>query len=361
MSVLGIIRFLISIITPFIIGGAIAFILNIPMAYIENKWFKNWNGKIGQKLKRPLSCTLSVIIILTLIVLIVVLVISQLRKTTIELANTIPNFLDNCKNQIVEWLKNLQSQYPELEKFISSLNSNEFNWSSILNNILSFLKNGLGDILQKTASTTGTVVSAIVDMFIAIVFAIYILVQKETLSRQCKSLFHAFLPRKKYNLVMKVSNMLSVNFRNFITGQCAEAIILGSMFVFFMSIFRFPYAVFVGVVIAFTALIPIVGAFIGCGIGLFLLVMENPTQAFWFLIMFFVLQQIEGNFIYPKVVGNSVGLPAMWVLFAVSIGASLMGVSGMLLFIPLTSTVYTLLQTSVRRRNRIKARRKRLR
>ena len=189
-----------------------------------------------------------------------------------------------------------------------------------------------------------------VTFFIALVFACYVLLQKEKLSVQVKKLMTAFMPEDWKNIVLAFASVTHKTFSNFLAGQCLEAVILGIMFFIVMTIMGMPYALLISVLIAFTALIPMVGAFIGCGVGVFLIFMVNPTKALIFVIVFLVLQQIEGNFIYPYVVGNSVGLPSIWVLVAVSVGGSLMGLVGMLIFIPLVSVIYTLLKGIVNRR-----------
>ena len=227
----------------------------------------------------------------------------------------------------------------------------EVKWDEILENILYFLKSGAGNMLNSTFNVAGSIISGIINVVIALVFALYILSQKERLSSQGRRIISAYLPVRAGDRILEICSLLYRNFSSFIAGQCLEAVILGTMFVIFMSIFHMPYALVVGVLIAVTALIPIVGAFIGCAVGAFLILINNPLQAFWFVVLFFVLQQIEGNLIYPKVVGNSIGLPSIWVLMAVSIGSSLFGVIGILLFIPLMSTCYALLRESVNRRN----------
>ena len=184
-----------------------------------------------------------------------------------------------------------------------------------------------------------------------IIFAFYILSQKEKLENQTDRVLSAYLKESVYLNVKKVAGMLYKNFSSFISGQCLEAVILGCMFIVVMPVCGLPYAVLIGVLVAFTALIPIVGAFIGCAVGVFLILIEDPVKAFWFLILFLVIQQIEGNLIYPHVVGNSVGLPSIWVLVAVSVGGSMMGILGMLLFIPLAATIYALVREDVNRRN----------
>ena len=197
-------------------------------------------------------------------------------------------------------------------------------------------------------------VSVLTSSFIAFVFACYILLQKEKLGLQCRKALFALLPKRVAERVISVCSLSHRVFSSFITGQCVEAVILGTMFFVAMSILKMPYALLVGCLIAVTALIPIVGAFIGCGVGAFLILMVSPMQALIFVIMFLILQQVEGNLIYPHVVGSSVGLPSIWVLFAVTVGGSLMGVLGMLLFIPLTSVLYTLFREFVYKRLREK-------
>jgi predicted PurR-regulated permease PerM len=199
-----------------------------------------------------------------------------------------------------------------------------------------------------------SIISSVVNFIIAFVFAVYILAQKEKLSGQVRRVMQAYLPEKTVERVQKVSSLLYTNFSNFITGQCLEAVILGGLFVICMSILRLPFALVIGILIALTALIPIAGAFIGCAVGVFLILIEDPVQALVFLVLFFVLQQIEGKLIYPKVVGNFVGLPGIWVLFAITVGGSLFGIVGMLVFIPLTATVYTLLREDVGKRIALK-------
>ena len=253
--------------------------------------------------------------------------------------------------RVVEELDRLVRDYPELTKQIDELELTEINWDSVLGSVIDFLKNGAGDVLNSTVSVASGIISGIVNVVISFIFALYVLAQKERLADQGRRILSAYLPQAVGAKILEICSLLYRNFSSFITGQCLEAVILGTMFVVTMSLFRMPYALMVGVLIAFTALIPIVGGFIGCAVGAFLILIDNPLQALWFVILFLVLQQIEGNLIYPKVVGNSVGLPAIWVLMAVSVGGSLFGISGMLFFIPLTSSGYALLRESVNDRN----------
>jgi len=347
-SILAGLRMVLSIFSPFIIGGVIAFILNLPMNVIEKKWFKNWNGKTANKLKRPLSIALSILLVAAILGLVVLAVVPQLRDTIVSLSEQVPVFINNTLTQLEKLLKNNPNLLNELEK----IKEIEIDWKNITLGTGSFLSSGLQNVVTSTVNVAGHIIGGIANGFIAFVFSIYILSQKEKLGRQGSMLLKAYLPAKFFGNVQEVLHRLYMNFSSFICGQCLEAVILGLMFVVAMSIFGMPYAVMVGTLIAFTALIPIVGAFIGCGIGAFMILIEDPTKALWFLILFLILQQIEGNLIYPRVVGNSVGLPSIWVLMAVSVGGSLFGVAGMLVFIPLTSTVYSLIRDDVKHRNR---------
>ncbi len=339
--------FAFQIARPFLYGGVIAFVLNLPMKAFENKMLKHWNGKAAAKLKRPLCMVLSIVALFLVITVVIGTVVPQVTTTAAEVGKKIPAFVD----RVTVELENLAANYPELAEKVEELEDIEINWDSLVDSVIDFLKNGAGDMLTSTVSVASGIIGGVVNSVIAFIFALYILSQKEKLGNQSVRIISAYLPEKVGDKILQVCSMLHKNFSNFITGQCLEAVILGTLFVIFMTIFRMPYALMIGVLIAFTALIPIVGAFIGCIVGAFLILIDNPLLAMWFVIMFLIIQQIEGNLIYPKVVGNSVGLPSIWVLMAVSLGGSLFGVSGMLFFIPLLSTVYALIREGVNRRN----------
>ncbi|MCI8773198.1 MAG: AI-2E family transporter [Lachnospiraceae bacterium] len=339
--------FLLSIVRPFIYGAAIAFVLNIPMKAIEKSLFSKAKNPKVEKVKRPASIFLAFAAVVLVIVFVTVTVVPQVTKTMIELGNKIPKFLADV--QI--WLEELFASQPQLIALLEEFDPAETNWDSIVDTVIDFLQNGLGSVVSSTVTVASTIIGGVVNLFVALVFSFYILSQKEKLGSQFRRILHAYFPQKVYDKVLEVTSLAGRNFSSFITGQCMEAVILGTMFVITMALFGFPYAVMVGVLIAFTALIPIVGAFIGCFVGAFLIMVDDPVKAIWFLVLFIVLQQIEGNLIYPHVVGNSVGLPSIWVLAAVTIGGSLMGVVGMLIFIPILSTVYALLREDVNERN----------
>lgn len=342
----------IDIAKPFIIGGIIAFVLNLPMKAIEEKLLSKWKGKIAEKCKRPISMLFSIIVVALIVVIVIATVVPQISQTATVLGNKIPVFFEKT----VIWLGEISEKYPELEEQVAALQNMEINWESLVDSAVNFLKNGVGSMLTSTVSVASSIIGGVVNIVIAFIFALYILSQKEKLADQGKRIITAYCSEKASARALKVLSLLHKNFSSFITGQCLEAVILGTLFVIAMSLFRMPYAFMVGVLIAFTALIPVVGAFIGCAVGAFLILIENPIMAVWFVILFLVLQQIEGNLIYPKVVGNSVGLPSIWVLMAVSLGGSLFGVAGMLFFIPLLATFYTLLRENVNVRNARKVR-----
>lgn len=336
--IIGAGRFLLKIIYPFALGAAVAFVLNVPMHFLEKHIFqeRSWkNNKVVKKLERPLSLVLTMCLVLGMVGLVMFVVIPQLGSTIMSLGTSLQNFVVNLQ----DWGEKLFQDNQEIVAWINSL---EFNWEKMIQTGIDFFKNGAGSVLNSTFSAAKTIISGLANFFIAFVFACYILLQKEKLSRQVKKIMYAFLKKEHVNVIMSVCSLSYKTFSNFLTGQCVEAVILGTMFFIAMTIFRFPYAMLVGVLIAFTALIPIFGAFIGCVIGAFLILMVSPVKAIGFIVMFLVLQQIEGNLIYPHVVGGSVGLPSIWVLVAVTLGGSLMGIVGMLVFIPLSSVVYTL-------------------
>ena len=343
------IRFLWGVIFPFVLGGVIAFIVNIPMTFLEGKIFgklrvvKGKKRKWADKLARPLSLILTWIVILGIIAVVVLVVVPELGRTVLGLGKTIQDFVP----QVQKWAIELFQDNEEIVKAISEIN---FKWDELLGNMVDFLRNGAGSVLDTTMEAAKSIITGVTTFFIAFVFSFYVLLQKEKLGEQVKKLMCAFMPEDWRNIFLALGTVVNKSFTNFFTGQCLEAVILGLMFLVVMAIFRLPYALLISVLIAFTALIPMFGAFIGCGVGALLIFMISPVKALIFIIVFLVLQQVEGNFIYPYVVGNSVGLPSIWVLVAVSVGASLMGVAGMLIFIPLMSVVYTLLRGIVNRR-----------
>lgn len=342
-TVLDILFFVLNILTPFILGGAIAFVLNVPMNFVQRHLFDEERikkSKVLQKMARPVSMILVLIAVFGIVAIIMFILIPQLGETFANLGRSIQAFIP----QIQEWAARLFNDNKEI---MDTVNNLEFDWNKIMDTGINFFKNGAGSVVNSTITAAKSIVSGLTTFFIAFVFAIYILLQKEKLGVQAKKVLFAFVRRGRAEATVEVLSLTYNTFSSFLTGQCVEAVILGSMFAVSMTILKLPYALLVGVLIAFTALIPIFGAFVGCGVGAFLIFMVDPMKALIFVVLFLVLQQIEGNLIYPHVVGNSVGLPSIWVLAAVSIGGSLMGVVGMLIFIPIVSVVYALFREIV--------------
>ena len=341
--VLAVLKFIFSVLFPFILGGAIAFILNVPMNFIERHLFpdnRKEKSKTIKKIARPVSLVLVLLFVIGIITLVMFVLLPQLGSTFSNLGASIQEFLPKVK----AWMEEVFHNNKEIMTWVNDL---EFDWDKMMEMIVNFFKKGAGSMLDSTLIMAKSIVNGIATFFIAFVFSCYILLQKEKLNIQVKKVLFAFVPKGKAEATLEVCTLTYNTFSSFLTGQCVEAIILGSMFVIAMTILRLPYALLIGIVIAFTALIPIFGGFIGCALGTFLIFMVDPFKALIFLILFLVLQQIEGNLIYPHVVGNSVGLPSIWVLAAVSVGGRLMGVVGMLVFIPLVSVLYALFREIV--------------
>lgn len=341
--VFDILGFVFGILFPFILGGAIAFVLNVPMSFIERHLFpeeRREKSKGMKKLARPVSMLVVLFAVIAVVGLVMFVVLPQLASTFAGLGKSIQAFIP----QVQEWADQLFHNNDEIMNWVNSL---EFDWNEIMNAGIDFFRNGAGSVLNSTLTAARSIVSGLTTFFISFVFAVYILLQKEKLSVQAKKVLFAFARKGRAETTLEVLSLTYNTFSSFLTGQCVEAVILGSMFVVTMTILKLPYALLVGILIAFTALIPIFGAFIGCGVGAFLIFMVDPVKALIFIVMFLVLQQIEGNLIYPHVVGSSVGLPSIWVLAAVTLGGNLLGIVGMLIFIPLVSVVYALFREIV--------------
>lgn len=344
-ALIGLVKNFANMLKPFVVGGAIAFVVNLPLKYMEEKWLTHMPEKL-QNSKRTIGIVLSLLFFVAVIAFVVISVIPQMGRTLNQLAQKIPVFFNNVFREA----EILLADNPQALEFLNGLEYQKINWNGLLTKIADFLKSGVGSILTSTVTVAGSVFGSIVNGIISFIFALYILGQKEKLKDQIGRMVKAYFKEETQHKILYVSKLLYRNFSNFLTGQCIEAVILGALFMVAMTIFRMPYAFMIGVLIAFTALIPLVGAFIGCFVGAFFILVDTPIKAVWFVIMFLIIQQLEGNLIYPKVVGNSVGLPSLWVLVAVTLGSSMFGVVGMLMFIPLFSTAYTLLRKDVNRR-----------
>ena len=341
IKVLGLLAAAVNMAAPFILGAAIAFVLNVPMRRIESSL--SHVLKKGSRLLRPVSMALSILLVAGVLFLVMFVVAPQLVRTLLGLQSSIPVFF----GEVRQWLEQLFAENPQI---LINMEQIQIDWQQLFNDSLKFLKNGAGSMLDTTFSAAISIVNGMSTFLIGFIFSIYILLQKENLIRQIKKLLAAFLPERTVEGIVRIAALTSRTFSNFFTGQCMEAVILGSMFFIVLVVLRLPYALLIGVLIAFTALIPVFGAFIGWAVGAFLMLIISPMDALLFSVVFFTLQQIEGNMIYPHVVGSSVGLPSIWVLVAVTLGGSMMGVVGMLIFIPLCSVLYTLLRDTVNER-----------
>lgn len=326
-----------GILAPFVLGAGLAFILNVPMRSFEGmfSWVKNLS------LRRVIALLLTLIAFALVLALVFWLLIPQVAATVQSLIPQMVDFFQNAQTWVFDFLEN----NPQLWELVQN-NSNfqNFDWGKLIEKAMSVVSSSLTTIANGAFSAIGSIFGAVVNTVIGIVFAVYCLFRKEILARQGRRLLYALLPEKIGDEAVRIFRLTNSTFSNFLSGQCIEVLILGCMFAVSMAIFRMPYIPLVSVLVAVTAFIPVVGAFVGCIFGAFFILVDNPLQAVWFIVMFLVLQQIEGNLIYPKVVGDSIGLPGMWVLVAVTVGGELFGVAGMFLMIPLVSVVYTLLR-----------------
>lgn len=328
-----------ALIRPFVIGLCMAYVVNVIMRPIERMWMKalsKCKGKWVKKLKRPICLLLSILLIIGIILAVVFLILPELSDSVSSLVSMIPSYAA----EIEGWWNALSAR---LVKYGVDLPRFSFEPDKLID----FLKDGGTAVINTTLSATTSIVTAVINFVLALVFSVYVLAQKETLKRQSeKVLARIMKPERKKKLIALLA-LVNRTFTNFITGQLTEAVIIGALCFIGMAIFSMPYAPAISVLVGFTALIPVFGAFIGTAIGAFLILLVKPIQALWFIVFIIVLQQFEGNLIYPKVVGKSVGLPGIWVLVAVTIGGNAMGVIGMLISVPLCSVLYVLARNAV--------------
>lgn len=332
-----------SLLSPFAVGAVIAFVFNVPMRAIERQLCDIRKENI----RRGLSMILTIAALFLMIFFVVELLVPQVRLTITSLQEKIPAFVDRTAQKLMIFM----AANPEMQEWVKDvLNMETINWSNILQSILTFLGNQISSVMGGAVNVIGNVAGALVNLVISLVFAIYCLASKNTLVRQGRRILYSILPENTTDEVIRIFQLTNSTFSNFISGQCLEACILGALFAVTMAVFKMPYIPLVSVIIAITALIPVVGAFVGCFVGAFFILVNDPIQALSFIAMFLILQQLENNLIYPRVVGTSIGLPGMWVLVAVTIGGEVMGVAGMLLMIPLTSVLYVLAREFTTRR-----------
>ena len=375
-----------AIIEPFVLGGVLAFILNVPMRAVERFLFPpkktsvietvlikegELQDKAGEvirnsipgtkkqppkrprfdidRIRRPVSMIVTLLLVAAVVALVYGIVLPELIRTGTNLITNMPGYFESAS----VWVNKLLEDNPAILSYINDI-IQQINLDEMSSRLMQFLQDS--ELIQNIFGTASSLVGGVVNAFIGLIFSFYILMRKEQLARQCKMILSAFLPRGVVERVVRIARLTSSTFSHFLSGQCTEAVILGFLFFIAMSVFKFPYALLCSVLIGFTALIPIFGAFFGCIVSALLILMVEPQKALWFVIMFLILQQVEGNLIYPHVVGSAVGLPSLWVLVAVTVGGSMFGILGMLFFIPLASVLYAILRDTVYRRLRRRGR-----
>lgn len=325
-----------EIISPFLIGLGIAFVFNKPMSFIEEKLF----GKSGpfkglkDQFKRPISFLITLTIFVAIIALVLILVVPNLIKAADQIAQKIPKYLEDVQ----AYIQTTSFEYSKINEQIQQIDFDNFN------SLFSFVKGGFSNWVGSTFTVFSSVIGGIISAGIGFMFAIYFLFQKEELILSIKKLLYAALPPKVANRIIYIGKLTKNSFSEFLIGQTIDALALGGLFFVSMMIFRFPYALMVSVIISISAFVPIVGSFVGLVIGAFLIFVESAKMAGLFVILFLVLQQIEGNLIYPKVVGKASGLSSVWILAAVTLGGSIMGILGIIIFVPLFSVMQKLLK-----------------
>ena len=315
-----------------------AYIINILMSFYERHFFPKSKKKAVAKSRRPVCLTGAILTVIGAVALVIVLIAPQLAACIEMLINLLPGAIE----KLIAKLSGLEFVSDEL---IASLTS--IDWKSRIGDIAHTLFSGVGDVMNVAVSAVSSVFTAVMAFVIGFIVALYLLIDKDRLGGQCKRVMTRFIPERFLKKIMHVVSLADDCFHRFIVGQCTEAVILGTLCMIGMLILRLPYAPMIGALLAFTALIPIVGGLIGAGVGAFLILMVSPVKALIFLVFIIILQQIEGNLIYPKVVGSSMGLPALWVLAAVTIGGGVLGIGGMLIGVPMAAVVYRLIKESL--------------
>ena len=335
---------LVSAAMPLLLGGALAYVLNLIMRSYEKRFFpRSTNPKVS-KLRRPVCLLLAILSLLAIITVVVWLILPELVQCVELLISQLPGAIES----VLSWLDTVPFLSEEL---LSTLHG--IDWQSKIGDIFNVVTSGVGSVMGVVIATVSSVFSGIVTAFMALIFAIYLLMGRDKLQAQCKRLMGHYLPEKIHSRILYVLDVLNYSFRRYISGQCIEAVILGALCALGMVILRLPYATMIGALIAFTALIPVAGAYIGAAVGAFMILMVSPMKALIFLIFLVILQQLEGNLIYPKVVGSSLGLPGIWVLAAVIIGGGVAGVLGMLLGVPIAAAAYTLIRNDMNKKDAI--------
>lgn len=339
----GLLNMVLGLFSPFIVGAVIAFILNVPMRFFERnlKFIKN------EKMLRVTAICMTLLSVALVIAAVLLLLVPQVEETIQLFGMQLPPFFQKINDRLMKLLE----EYPQMRDFLDlEIGEHGIDWMKLVENVLNALETSISTVVGSAFSLLGSVINAIYNGVFSFIFAFYCLARKETLARQGRKLLYSLIKENKADELIRVLRMSNSVFSNFITGQCLDAVILGCMCAVAMAILRMPYIPLICVIIVVTALVPVMGALIGCAIGAFLIFVNSPIQALLFIVMFIVVQQIDNNIVYPRVVGSSIGLPGMWVLVAVLVGEGIMGVAGMLLMVPFASVLYTLLGEFARKR-----------
>ena len=335
-----------SVIFPLILGGMIAFVLNLLMTWIEKYLYPNAKNKYLKGSRRPVAIILAILVVCLVIAATVVIVLPQLASAIMTLIEVVPETIENLTN----WFNNQDALVPLVNDLANKAN---LNWGSIFSNVASGINNVASGLATTSVSVLTTSVGAVTNIFLGILFAIYILFSKEKLAKQVERLLTVYVRDDIHQLIENVARVANETFSKFISGMVIEAIILGALVTAGLFILQVPYAAMLGVLQGVMALIPIIGAFLSGAVGVVILLALNPTYAVVYLIFVFFVQQLEGDLIYPRVVGDSIGLPSMWVLFAVTVGGGLMGIPGMLIGVPFLASIYKIIKIDVAYRERM--------
>ncbi len=341
-NISGIIGAVVSALSPVIIGFAIAYVLNILMSFYERNYFKKLSHKkFFRATKRPVCLVGAVLTLIAIVALIVILVVPELVECVKFLVAEIPPLIEKLLDS--RFVKEILPK-----DILSKLYG--IDWMSYVSKLIEAVGSGLGSAVNVVVNAVTSVFSVIITAFLSIIFSVYMLATKDKLASQSNRVMENYFTEKTTSRVKYTLGIFDDSFRKYIVGQCTEAVILGVLCTLGMLLFRFPYAPMIGALVGFTALIPVAGAYIGAGVGALMMLTESPVKALLFLVFIIILQQLEGNLIYPRVVGNSVGLPALWVLAAVTVGGALGGVLGMLLGVPIAAAIYRIVREDIQRR-----------
>lgn len=335
-----------SVIFPLILGGMIAFVLNLLMTWIEKYLYPNAKNKYLKGSRRPVAIILAILVVCLVIAATVVIVLPQLASAIMTLIEVVPETIENLTN----WFNNQDALVPLVNDLANKAN---LDWGSIFSNVASGINNVASGLATTSVSVLTTSVGAVTNIFLGILFAIYILFSKEKLAKQVERLLTVYVRDDIHQLIENVARVANETFSKFISGMVIEAIILGALVTAGLFILQVPYAAMLGVLQGVMALIPIIGAFLSGAVGVVILLALNPAYAVVYLIFVFFVQQLEGDLIYPRVVGDSIGLPSMWVLFAVTVGGGLMGIPGMLIGVPFLASIYKIIKIDVAYRERM--------